>query len=156
VAVAASAARLRGVWCVETATTSLDGAATLECSAGEAIGRQNGRDGATVSASKRGTAVARARGEKRREEKRREEKRREERRLTSGLGQNLKYRTKTKFCSKLGPFQTKFCSKLGPFQTLASKLGKNPGKFMPTGFDVLDNFCYWSFLKFEMEFELQI
>jgi hypothetical protein len=26
---------------------------------------------------------------------------------------------------------------------------------MPSGFDVLDNFCYWSFLKFEMEFELK-
>jgi hypothetical protein len=26
---------------------------------------------------------------------------------------------------------------------------------MPTGFDVLDNFCYWSFLKFEMNFELK-
>jgi hypothetical protein len=38
---------------------------------------------------------------------------------------------------------------------LASKLEKNPEKLMPTGFDVLDNFCYWSFLKFEMNFELK-
>jgi hypothetical protein len=45
---------------------------------------------------------------------------------------------------------------LDPFQTLASKLRKNSGKFLATGFDVLDNFCYWSFLKFEMEFELKI
>jgi hypothetical protein len=71
--------------------------------------------------------------------------RREERRLTSGPDQNLKFRTKTKFCSKFDPFQT-----------LASKLGKNPGQFMPTGFDVLDKFCYWSFLKFKMDFELKI
>jgi hypothetical protein len=55
--------------------------------------------------------------------------RREERRVMSGPGQNLKFQTKIKFCSKLDPFQT-----------LASKLRKNPRKFIPTGFDVLDNF----------------
>jgi hypothetical protein len=45
---------------------------------------------------------------------------------------------------------------LDPFHTLASKLKKNPGKFMVTDFDARDNFCYWSFLKSEMECELKL
>jgi hypothetical protein len=133
--VAASTARLQGGWRAKMTMTWLDGAATLKCSGGEATERQNSRDGAAASVSS-GVEAERGSGT---------HQRREERRLTSGPGRNLKFQTKTKFCSKLDPFQT-----------LASEIGKNPRKLMPTGFDVLDNFCYWDFLKLEMEFELKI
>jgi hypothetical protein len=42
-------ARLRNGWRAKTTTTWLDGAATLECSGGEATGRQDNRDGMAAS-----------------------------------------------------------------------------------------------------------
>jgi hypothetical protein len=72
---AASVARLRGGWRAKTATTWHDGAAALECSGGEAIGRQDSKDG--VVASTLGGVVAGRDSSTR--------QRREERRLTSGL-----------------------------------------------------------------------
>jgi hypothetical protein len=59
-ALESSAARLLGGWRAKTATTWLDGAAALECSGGEATGRQDG-----VAASKQGATAAHARGERR-------------------------------------------------------------------------------------------
>jgi hypothetical protein len=127
-AVAGSAARLQGGWRAKTATTWLDRATALECSGGEVTGRQNSRDG--VAASKQ--SAQRHMPEERREEA------------------NEWARPEFKISNK-----NQILLQIVPFQTLVSKLGKNPGKFMPTGFDVLDNFCYWRFLIFETEFELK-
>jgi hypothetical protein len=52
---------------------------------------------------------------------------------------------------KLNPTQLT----LDSIQPLASKLGENPGKFMVTYSDVMNNFCYWLDFNFEMEFELK-
>jgi hypothetical protein len=48
-----------------------------------------------------------------------------------------------------------FCRGLDSIQTSASNPEKIPGNFMEKDFDVMNNFCFRNFLRFETEFELK-
>jgi hypothetical protein len=108
-------ARLRGGWRAKTTTTWLDGAAALECSGGEATGRQDGRDG--MAASVLGGVGVRWHRRRARQRHTAEERREE---ADEWARCYLKF--------KPNPNQLTFYS----IQPLASKLDKNPRKFVVT------------------------